>query len=286
MKEKQPITGGWYNGTFKKQTRSKVYFDVDGTEVVMDGTELDRPIGKETDVFIYETKSGDPAATMQEPVITTASYDWVDVVDVIDAGVFVHIGMPKDVLVSKDDLPDEKERWPKRGDRLFCTLGHDRKGRLKALPVQEEIVDQERDRADKKILGAEVKGNVYKLKEAGALMITEDGYRTFIHHSLQPFPPRLGQLLQGKVIEVKPDGTLNVTLMDDRVVSQGRDADKILEVLEERGGEMPFTDKSTPAEIEAAFGMSKAAFKRALGRLLKEQKAAQEPGVRTYLMKD
>ena len=50
------------------------------------------------------------------------------------------------------------------------------------------------------------------------------------------------------------------------------DAEYILQSIRRRGGSLPFTDKSDPEQIKRELGMSKAAFKRAVGRLLKQGK--------------
>ncbi|NJP37270.1 CvfB family protein [Alkalicoccus luteus] len=275
----QPISGSIYDAVFVRHTKQGVFVSAADQEFLLPEAEITGPVGKDVRIFVYETKAGKLQATMNIPSITTEAYDWAYVVSSIDAGVFVHIGLEKDILVSKDDLPEDKTRWPAKGDKLFVCLGHDRMGRLKALPVYEAVIDAERDKADRKWYGTTVKGHVYSIKEAGCAMVTEEGVRAFIHDSQLVFDPRLGQLLEARVIDVKEDGTINVTLRDERTAAQAKDAEKIMEILEERGGKMPFTDKSTPAEIEAAFGMSKAAFKRGLGKLMKEERIRQMPGV-------
>ena len=281
--DQTPISGQIVTANFFKQTRKGIILEYKGEHILLPAENVEDAPGKTADIFIYEDKQGKLTASAALPDVTVASYGWVYVVSGIDAGVFVDIGLPKDILVSKDDLPESRDLWPVRGDRLFVTLDHDRKGRLKAVPVQETVIAEEKEQADKRLYGETVKGNVYSHKDAGTALITEDGIRGFIHESEADFLPRLGQLIEGRVIDVKEDGTINVTLRDERVVAQGKDADKVLQVLEKRGGAMPFTDKSTPEEIQAAFGLSKAAFKRALGKLMKENIISQEPG-RTFIV--
>ena len=58
----------------------------------------------------------------------------------------------------------------------------------------------------------------------------------------------------------------------------GDDAENLFQYLNDIGGRMPFTDKSSPEEIKEMFTMSKASFKRALGKLMKEGKITQEDG--------
>src|SRR5690625_4677428 len=114
-------------------------------------------------------------------------------------------------------------------------------------------------------------------------MITDNTERGFIHHTEREVEPRLGEYVTGRVIEVKEDGTLNVSLLPLKHERMADDATKILSYLEESAGEMTFTDRSDPEEIRATFHMSKSAFKRALGRLMKEKKIEQRDG-KTFLL--
>ena len=71
---------------------------------------------------------------------------------------------------------------------------------------------------------------------------------------------------------MKADGKLDLSVRDRIPQQMEKDADKILKELEKRGGSLPFTDKADPERIKAELGMSKAAFKRAVGRLMKAGK--------------
>ena len=59
---------------------------------------------------------------METPIITATKYDFVEVVNTCDAGVFVNIGVAKDILLSNDYLPTNKLAWPKVGDKVPCIL--------------------------------------------------------------------------------------------------------------------------------------------------------------------
>lgn len=242
--------------------------------------------GQEAEVFLYEDKKGQLVASMTIPEVTMASYDWAQVVDVVvKLGVFVHIGLPKDILVSKDDLPLLQEVWPNRGDRLFVKLDHDRRGKLVARPVTEDIIDKERDQAPKDLLNQTKSGHIYRASKIGSFLITEEGFRGFIHQNERKQEPRLGQLVNARIIDVKDDGTLNMTLRPLILESRDQDAQELLDIIEQNDGEIAFTDQSSPDEIRERFQLSKAAFKRAMGKLLKEKKVIQENGF-TLLIKE
>lgn len=109
-------------------------------------------------------------------------------------------------------------------------------------------------------------------------MISETGIRGFIHSSERKEEPRLGEKLTARVIKVKEDGSVNLSLLPRKQDALSVDAEQILTYMRTRNGAMPFWDKSDPEDIKERFNMSKAAFKRALGHLMKQDKIYQEEG--------
>ncbi|WP_010094308.1 S1 RNA-binding domain-containing protein [Ornithinibacillus scapharcae] len=257
----------------------------DMTEALLHHNETDMELeaGQEIDVFLYQDKKGNLTATTKLPNVVIDRYGWAKVVNVLPhLGAFVDIGTTKEFLVSKDDLPLFENVWPKEDDMLYVTLGKDRKGRLLALPATEGVILREIERAPDSLLNEMISGRVYHTSREGTAIITEEEYRGFIHHTERKTEPRLGELVQGRVIEVKYDGTLNVSLRPLKQHGMHDDAEMILEHLEEQDGMMPFSDKSDPDDIRGTFNISKAAFKRALGKLMREGKIEQRDG-KTYL---
>jgi len=257
----------------------------DGHEALLHHKETDKELEVEqaVDVFLYNDKKGNVAATTVLPTIQMDIYDWAEVVEVVPRlGAFVNIGIAKEMLVSIDDLPFYEKVWPKPGDKLFVTLGKDQRGRLLAIPATEGVIAREIELAPLDLLHKAISGTVYHTSKEGSAILTEEDYRGFIHHSERKEEPRLGELVHGRVIEVKEDGTLNISLRPLKQHSMGEDAEAILEHLQSSGGVMPISDKSDPEDIRGTFHISKAAFKRALGRLMKEGKVEQRDG-NTYL---
>lgn len=238
---------------------------------------------EETTVFLYSDKKGRTIASTKLPHVQAGAHDWAEVVEVIPGlGVFVDIGTDKDMLVSIDDLPLFEDVWPVKGDQLFITLDMDKKGRLLGLPATENVILDDMEWAPEELYNTPVSGRIYKTSAEGSALFTEDDYRGFIHHTERKEEPRLGERVSGRVIGVKEDGTLNISLRPYKKQGRLEDADAILAYLDERDGMIPFTDKSDPDDIRGTFGISKAAFKRALGKLMKEEKVEQRDG-NTYL---
>ncbi|MEI3613860.1 CvfB family protein [Pseudogracilibacillus sp. SO30301A] len=243
-------------------------------------------IGTFIDVFLYNDRQGKMVATMQLPKMVIGSYELAEVKDVIpNLGVFVDIGMTEEVLVSMDELPLYPKVWPVPGDKLYVTLNTDKKGRLLAVPATEKYFNELYGFASEVELNETIVGRTIRVDREGTVIITEENYRGFIHHTEREKEPRLGEEVTGRVIEVKEDGTLNISLLPLKHERMDDDAEKILTFLEKTDdGSMPYDDRSEPEKIRATFGMSKSAFKRALGRLMKERKIEQRDG-KTYLVK-
>lgn len=235
------------------------------------------------DVFLYNDKRKMFNASMTIPKISPEVYGWAKVKEVIpNLGVFVDIGTTKEILVSKDDLPLYENVWPVEGDKLMVKLGYDRRGRLLALPATEGIIEDEREWVPEEFMNQQVTGYVYFTSREGTALLTEEYYRGFIHHTERFEEPRLGQYVEGRVIDVKDDGTINVSLRPLKQESISRDAELILNHLKEQDGVIPFNDKSDPEDIRGTFNISKSAFKRALGRLMKQGLIEQHNG-QTFL---
>lgn len=236
-------------------------------------------IGQELEVFLFNDKEGRLTASMKLPTITEGEYDWVPVVDVHPShGVFLDIGLQKDLLISGDDLPRLKSLWPEVGDQLYVTLKVDTKGRMFGRLATETVVQELSKNAPESLKNKDFEGRAYRLLKVGSFILTTEGYRCFVHESERANEPRLGELVKGRIIEVKPDGSTNGSLLPRTHERMDEDAEAIYTYLESRGGSMPYWDKSDPESIQKRFGMSKAAFKRALGRLMKERKVIQEDG--------
>ena len=279
-------------GTIHRMTVQDVsnegYLLVKGTEKAV----LPRDFAKEAlkandavDVFLFTDKKGRLMATEVLPKVVKGVFDWAEVVEQVPKlGVFVDIGSSVEVLVSVDDLPAFQSAWPVAGDKLYVTLSTDKQSRLLAVPGSERDFSDLFSYAVEVELNERVSGRVIRVDREGAVIITDEHYRAFIHHTEQEKEPRLGEYFSGRVIEVKEDGTLNVSLLPLKHERLSDDAEKIYAYLNKVGGEMPFGDKSDPEKIRQTFGMSKAAFKRALGRLMKERKVEQRDG-KTFLTK-
>ncbi|MCY8541021.1 S1 RNA-binding domain-containing protein [Bacillus haynesii] len=258
------------------------YFLTDGdTAVLLHQSEITEDIEdrEEVDVFLYVDHEDRLAATMRKPIISAEQYGWVEVVDAVSGmGVFVDVGLSKDALVATEHLPPYESVWPQKGDRLYCMLKITGHGRMFAKPAPEDKISELFTESSPDLMNKELTGTIYRLIASGSFMISEAGIRGFIHSSERKEEPRLGEKLTARVIKVKEDGSVNLSLLPRKQDALSVDAEQILTYMRTRNGAMPFWDKSDPEDIKERFNMSKAAFKRALGHLMKQDKVYQEEG--------
>lgn len=265
------------------------YFLSDGNEDVLlhkNETKKEYEIGENVEVFLFTDSQGRITASTFIPEIAVGQYGWVKVSDVKPGiGVFLDIGLTKDILLGEDDLPAHRSVWPVVGDMLYITLRAARNNLLYARLASDQVIQSISTKATRNDFNKNVQGHIYRTAKVGSWIYTIEGYKGFIHESQRQEEPRLGEKVEGRIIDVKEDGTINVSLLARKEVALDKDAEMVFEYLISRNGAMPYSDKSMPEEIEERFHLSKGAFKRALGSLMKQGKVYQE-GSWTYVKKE
>lgn len=273
-----------WQGLITDENETSYFVQKNGMTFSLDKSEIETlNIGDFVEGFAYRNQKDQLRFTTKIPKIRKDHYGFAPVVSTRkDLGAFVDIGLEdKEILLSVDELPAMSELWPKKGDhvlvkikvdereRVWVTLAEDKQFLAMSRPAKREVMNNK-----------DVKGVVYRVKLVGSYVLTEDFYLAFIHPSEREIEPRLGEQINGRVIGVRPDGLLNISLKPRSYEVIGDDAQMILTFLNQSAtGEIPFTDKSTPDEIKATFAISKAQFKRALGSLMKKGLIVQEDGV-------
>lgn len=258
------------------------YFLTNGEEDILlheNDTELELREGDEVEVFLYADNHGRATATTTIPEVRVGTYGWAKVSDTKEGlGVFLDIGINKEMLLGEEDLPTKQSVWPTVGDLLYITLRVNRNNRIYVKLATDPIIDEKRVKATREDFNKNIQGHIYRTAKVGSWIFTAEGYKGFIHESQRLVEPRLGEKVEGRVIDVKEDGTINVSLAPRKQEALGDDAEKVYAYLQTRNGAMPYWDKSMPEDIEERFGMSKGAFKRALGKLMKDGRVYQENG--------
>lgn len=266
----------------KEKQESKYILTNDNIDIPLNASEVTEPlnINEKIEVFLYADRRGNLAATTALPHIRKEEYGWARVLHVKDReGAYVDIGTSREVLVPSEDLPKLKSLWPEPGNHLYITLRTDREGGLFGRLITEERVLEMYEDAEPELFNKNILARPYRLLPVGTFLLGIDKpYRIFVHESERDTEPRLGSDIKVRIIEVKEDGTINASMLPRIYERLSDDAEQIFHYLEEVGGKMPFGDKSSPEEIKEMFHMSKGAFKRALGTLMKADRIIQEDG--------
>lgn len=253
--------------TVVKKVEFGVYLGSDEERVLLplkqvpEGIEVGDPV----EVFLYKDSSDRMIATTKEPKLTLNKLAVLEVVDVGRIGAFLDWGLEKDLLLPFREQTVKVEK----GDRCLVSLYIDKSGRLcatmKIYPLlQTDSPYQKNDT---------VKGTVYEIsRDFGVFVAVDNRYSALIPRREVYGKMYIGQEVKARVAAVKTDGKLDLSVRGKIPEQMELDAERILERMERLRGELPFTDKADPERIKAELGMSKAAFKRAVGRLLKQGK--------------
>ena len=237
-----------------------------GDEVLLPKNQVteDMRVGSEIEVFLYKDSEDRMIATRLVPYIKIGEIKKLKVKEVNKIGAFLDWGLPKDLL-----LPFKEQIYEiKPGDEILVTVYIDLSDRLCATmdlysrlsllpPYQKDDM---------------VKGTVYQVHEQfGAYVAVDNKYSALVpkkelHCELKP-----GDEIEARVLEVKEDGKLDLSLRQKAYGQMDADSALILDKLKQAGGSLPYHDKSSAEEIKEEFNLSKAAFKRAIGRLYKER---------------
>ena len=222
-------------------------------------------VGDPVEVFLYKDSSDRMIATTKEPKITLGELAVLEVADVGRIGAFLDWGLEKDLLLPFKEQTVKVEK----GDRCLVSLYVDKSGRLCATMKVYPLLRT--DSPYKK--NDMVRGTVYGIsREFGVFVAVDDRYSALIPRREVYGRMFIGQQVEARVADVKADGKMDLSVRGRIPEQMDADAQQIMERIEKNGGCPPFTDKADPERIKMEFGMSKAAFKRAVGRLLKQGK--------------
>ena len=222
-------------------------------------------VGDPVEVFLYKDSSDRMIATTKEPKITLGELAVLEVADVGRIGAFLDWGLEKDLLLPFKEQTVKVEK----GDRCLVSLYVDKSGRLCATMKVYPLLRT--DSPYKK--NDMVRGTVYGIsREFGVFVAVDDRYSALIPRREVYGRMFIGQQVEARVADVKADGKMDLSVRGRIPEQMDADAQQIMERIEKNGGCLPFTDKADPERIKMEFGMSKAAFKRAVGRLLKQGK--------------
>lgn len=251
-----------------KQTDFGVYLSDEGEDkVLLPQKQVPEGAGLMdcAEVFIYRDSMDRLIATTNTPLLTLGEIANLKVKEITKIGAFLDWGLERDLLLPYKEQTTEL----KAGDYCPVALYIDKSNRLCATMRIYGRLSADTPYSKDDV----VKGVVYDIKKEYGVFVAVDNK----YFGLVPPPEvlrryHIGEEVEGRVVSVREDGKLNLSLRKKAYAQMGDDAAVIWEALEKSSGRLMFTDKSDPERIKETFGMSKNAFKRAVGRLLKEGK--------------
>ena len=228
----------------------------------------DVEVGDPVEVFLYKDSSDRLIATTQEPKITLDELAVLKVADTGRIGAFLDWGLEKDLL-----LPfKEQTAKVKKGDEVLVALYVDKSGRLCAtMKVYEKLRTDSPYKKDD-----HVEGIIYETSDNFGVFVAVDNCFSGLIPKKELFgateQPGVGEQVTARVVKVLEDGKLTLSIREKAYLQMDTDSETILNAMESFGGYLPFGEKAEPDKIKRELKMSKNAFKRALGHLLKEGK--------------
>ena len=221
--------------------------------------------GSELEVFIYLDSEDRPVATTETPLLEIGKFAELEVREVNRVGAFLDWGLEKDLFVPYSEMVFKLEIGEKY---IFGMFLDEQTGRLVATPRISHLLQRE----NVALQGSEqVDIWVYNETELGYQVIVNGKYGGLIYENEAFEELEIGERRTGFVKQVRHDGKIDVSLQPLGVASIEPNAQKVLDVLNAEGGKLGLSDKSTPEAITEKLGMSKKAFKKAIGSLYKKR---------------
>lgn len=221
--------------------------------------------GDEIEVFIYRDSEDRLIATTRKPKIVLGELGVLKVVETTRIGAFLDWGLEKDLFLPFKEQIGKVEK----GREYLVGLYVDKSDRLCATMKTNKILTS---KSPYKV-NDKVQGIIYRInKDMGAFVAVDNKYDSMIPKHEVYSSHRIGDKIEARVTKVREDGKLDLSIREKANVQTDEDVIQILTKMIKNEGILNLNDDSSPEEIKKQLNMSKGAFKRAVGRLLKEKK--------------
>jgi predicted RNA-binding protein (virulence factor B family) len=224
-------------------------------------------------VFVYLNSSGLPTATFTRPAAQVGEFAFLQVTEVTRFGAFLDWGLPKELLVPFSEQPERL----RPGRRYVVRLYLDDRGRVVGSARIDKWLESETINLR---AGDRVALLLWEFTDLGAKVIIDNRYGGLLYRDEIHKGMHRGDRFPGYVRRVREDGKIDITLRKGGREAVDEAREQVLAALS-RDGFLSLHDRSAPQEIEAALGMSKKTFKKAVGGLYKEGRVELTPeGIR------
>lgn len=223
-------------------------------------------IDDEIEVFVYHDSDNRLIATTQKPKAVVGEIAKMKVVSVTKQGAFLDWGLMKDLFV-----PASKQVSGMRlgGEYLVMLYIDEMTGRVAATEKVENLMSND-ELTVKEMEPVDLL--VYRTSELGYVMIINNKHIGILHGNEVFQQLEIGDKVKGFIKKIRPDNKIDLVLGKPGYSKVEEEGEKILRLLKENNGYLPYNDKSDPTDIYAFFGMSKKAFKMTTGNLYKQKK--------------
>ena len=236
----------------------------------------DMEVGHSVEVFVYTDSEDRLVGVTDRPLAQVGEFAALRVKEVTSFGAFLDWGLEKDLL-----LPFKEQRHPVRAnDTVVVRVCLDpRTQRVIAVAKLQSFFQRDTSALQEQ---QEVSALPFQKTELGYKVLVDRRYEGLVFHNEVFKSLPIGELQTAYVKKIRSDGKLDISLQPVGAVA-GIDAsrDTVLQKLTEADGYLPYHDKSDPADIQHAFGLSKKAFKRAIGGLYRDKQITlEDQGIR------
>lgn len=216
-------------------------------------------------VFIYRDSDDRLIATINTPKLTVGETAVLKVNDITKIGAFLDWGLERDILLPFKEMTDRVRKDSEYLVALYIDKSHRLAATMKVYKYLKIAGDYEKD--------DDVEGIIYEINdEIGAFVAIDYQYHGLIPKKEIHEALHVGDMVKGRVTDVRADGKINMSIHQKAYLQMSDDGEKILAVIREYDGILPYNDKASPEVIYRDFQMSKAAFKRAVGGLYKAKR--------------
>ena len=222
--------------------------------------------GDELEVFLYHDGEGRPIATTQKPYGVLGEIVRLKAVSVTPQGAFLDWGLMKDLFIPKSGMISFMQPM---GEYLVKIVLDEQTGRVAATEKLERFLSNETLTVKEK---DEVDLLVYRRTDIGFEVIINNRHKGILHENEIYRPIEIGDRFPGFIKNILPGNKIDVVAGKQGYERVTDEADKILRLLQEHNGYLPFHDKSSPEEIYDFFHISKKTFKMTTGNLFKQRK--------------
>jgi predicted RNA-binding protein (virulence factor B family) len=223
-------------------------------------------IGDELNVFLYHDGEGRPIATTQKPFGILGDIVRLRAVSVTAHGAFLDWGLMKDLFIPKSAMISFMRPM---GEYLVKIVLDEQTGRIAATEKLERFLSNEVLTVKEK---EEVELLIYRKTDIGYEVIINNRHKGILHANEIYRPIEIGDRLPGFIKKILPENKIDVVAGKSGYQRVEDEAEKILRLLSENNGFLPYHDKSSPEEIYAFFNISKKTFKMTTGNLYKQHK--------------